>query len=70
MAGKLLVATRKGLFTLNVSDDGSVTIDSEDFIGDRLSLAVFDRRSNRIYAAMALGHFGPKLRCRDLNDSD
>lgn len=70
MAGKLLVATRKGLFTLNVSDDGSVTIDTEDFVGDRLSLAVFDRRSNRIYAAMALGHFGPKLRCRDLNDSD
>lgn len=70
MAGRLLVATRKGLFTLSVNDDGQVAIESEDFIGDRLSLAVADKRSNKIYAAMALGHFGPKLRCRDIDQTE
>lgn len=57
------VATRKGLFEL-VQRDGW-TIESLGFAGEPVSMALFDRRDDTLYAALNLGHFGVKLHRRD-----
>lgn len=61
MGQRLLVATRKGLFfiDLNVSNWGSIT--HNVFLGDPVSMTLCDVRSGYLYAALNLGHFGVKL---------
>ncbi|MCB9899410.1 MAG: exo-alpha-sialidase [Planctomycetes bacterium] len=62
---ELLVATRKGLFTL-VRRDARWTIDRADFIGSPVSLVSSDPRDGTRLAALDHGHFGCKLhRSRD-----
>ncbi|MEM7463737.1 MAG: exo-alpha-sialidase [Pseudomonadota bacterium] len=62
MAGKLLVSTRKGLFT--IEDKSGWQITDTAFLGDNVSLALHDTRNNYQYAALDHGHFGVKLHRR------
>ncbi len=61
MSERILVATRKGLFTVERGSQGRWSVTRRDFLGDHLSLAVADRRSGALYAAFQHGHFGAKL---------
>lgn len=60
MSDAVLVSTRKGLFTLKRSGKTWRVRDSA-FLGDPISIALHDPRDGRFYAALNLGHFGPKL---------
>jgi hypothetical protein len=60
MSDRLLVSTRKGLFTLN-RDAAGWKVSGVDFLGDNVSLALSDRRDSALYAALDHGHFGVKL---------
>lgn len=60
MDDRLLVATRKGLFTFRRSADGWQET-RRDFIGEPLSTVLADPRDETLYAALNLGHFGCKL---------
>src|SRR3954452_24219436 len=65
MAGRLWVATRKGLFTLE-RDRGRWAIGRASFLGDHVSMVLPDGRDGSVYAALDHGHFGVKLhRSRD-----
>ena len=60
MSDKILVSTRKGLFT--VSRNGRPwEITGADFLGDNVTLTLTDSRDGRHYAALDHGHFGVKL---------
>jgi hypothetical protein len=59
MSDRLLVATRKGLFTLQ--RQGSWRIKATAFLGDPVSMVLADTRSGTLYAALNLGHFGVKV---------
>jgi hypothetical protein len=59
-----LIATRKGLFEL-VRANGRWAIGNNHFLGDPVSMTLFDRRDGTSYAALNLGHFGVKLHRRD-----
>jgi hypothetical protein len=61
MSGTLLVATRKGLFVLERAN-GAWSVGRHAFLGDNVTLALADPRDDAWYAALALGHFGVKLR--------
>jgi len=61
MSDRLLVATRKGLFTLERHGNGGWSIGETAFLGDNVTLAVPDRRDGTVYAALDHGHFGVKL---------
>ncbi len=69
MSDQLLVATRKGLFTFSKAQHGW-TVSRTDFLGDNLSMVLTDPRDGAVYAALDLGHFGPKLRRRDAAGGD
>lgn len=56
----MLVATRKGLFTID-RGDGGWAVSNTAFLGDRVSLALCDPRDGAWYAALDHGHFGVKL---------
>lgn len=69
---RLLVSTRKGLFTLVrtegdgnggpvVGHTGAWSITNVDFMGDNVTLTLTDPRSGYCYAALDHGHFGVKL---------
>lgn len=63
MSDQILVATRKGLFTVK-RDGGQGTswgIAGTDFLGDNVSIAFADPRDGTRYAALDHGHFGVKL---------
>lgn len=60
MSGRLLVSTRKGLFTVGRSGAGWAVCGA-DFMGDNVTLTLTDRRDGRCYAALDHGHFGVKL---------
>jgi len=60
MNDTLLVAKRKGLFTVKRLD-GSWQIAQADFLGDNVSLAMADQRDGYYYAALDHGHFGVKM---------
>lgn len=62
MAERLLVATKKGLFTVARGRDAQWSIAKVDFLGDHVGIAMRDPRDGWTYAALALGHFGAKLR--------
>ena len=64
MSNRLLVATRKGLFTLDRDGSNSWSIASTDFAGDNVSMVLADARDGRTYAALDHGHFGVKLHRR------
>jgi hypothetical protein len=66
MTSQLLVATRKGLFTL-ARESGGWRISDVAFLGDPLSMVLHDRRSGVTYAALDHGHFGVKLHAREEN---
>jgi hypothetical protein len=66
MSDRLFVSTRKGLFSM-VRDGTWWTIERVSFVGDAVSLSLFDARDGSLYAALGLGHFGVKMRrSRDL----
>jgi hypothetical protein len=60
---RLLVATRKGLFTIerNGKPPGSWSISGTDFLADNVSIVLPDPRDGTLYAALDHGHFGVKL---------
>ena len=60
MSDKILVSTRKGLFTIS-RKGGKWDITGVDFLGDNVTLTLTDRRDGRHYAALDHGHFGVKL---------
>ena len=60
MADTFYAATRKGLFTFR-SDHTSWTTDAPAFMGEPVSAILKDPRDGTLYAALDLGHFGPKL---------
>lgn len=64
---RLYAATRKGLFTLEPDTDagGTWKVTGEAFIGDPVSMVLHDERDDTLYAALDLGHFGPKLHRSD-----
>src|SRR5258706_13966908 len=61
MADRLLVSTRKGLFSLARRGECDWQIERVSFLGDAVSLALYDPRDGALYAALGLGHFGVKL---------
>lgn len=67
---QLLVATRKGLFTLQPDSSGAWVPVRHDFVGDPVSLVCTDPRDGTRYAALDLGHFGPKLHRMDPGASE
>ncbi|MBL8888939.1 MAG: exo-alpha-sialidase [Planctomycetaceae bacterium] len=60
MDRRILVATRKGLFTVVRESDRWKVADAA-FLGDNLSLVGYDPRTGAIYASIHHGHFGVKL---------
>jgi hypothetical protein len=62
MADRLLLGTRKGLVTLR-RESGTWRVVATDFLGDAVSMVLAHGKT--LYAALALGHFGVKLRRSD-----
>jgi hypothetical protein len=68
MTPTLRISTRKGLFTItkNAADQSpgqppEWLIARTDFLGDNVTLSLFDASSTYLYAALEHGHFGVKL---------
>lgn len=64
MSDRILIATRKGLFTLDREAAGW-RLHGPAFPGDPVSNVLADPRDGTLYAALNLGHFGTKLRRSD-----
>lgn len=64
MGRRLLVGTRKGLFTVERSG-GRWGIAGVAFLGDHVPMALVDPRDGAILAALEHGHFGTKLQRSD-----
>ncbi len=62
MRDRLLVGTRKGLFVFVRGDDLKWEQRSASFVGDPVTMVLSDPRDGTLYAALDLGHYGPKLR--------
>jgi hypothetical protein len=60
MSDRILVSTRKGLFTADRSN-GDWKVVNGSFVGDNVTLALVDHRDGAWYAALDHGHFGVKL---------
>jgi len=58
---QMLVATRKGLFSLTPGRDGDWSVDRVSFLGDHCPMMLADARDGSIYATLSHGHFGSKL---------
>lgn len=61
MDDRLLVATRKGLFTYLRGAGGGWSEARQDFLGEPVSMVLADPRDDTLYAALDHGHFGCKL---------
>jgi hypothetical protein len=61
MSDRLLVSTRKGLFTLDRGASGW-KISNTSFLAENVTLTHVDPRNGGWYAALSLGHFGVKLK--------
>lgn len=61
MKKKILVSTRKGLFSFEQNGEKGWAIQTTDFLGDPVTLTLFDPRTGYYYAALNHGHFGVKL---------
>lgn len=59
MSERLLVGTRKGLFIFERRDAWRIVATA--FMGDPVSMVLHDPRSDALYVALNLGHFGVKL---------
>ncbi|MCO5396954.1 WD40/YVTN/BNR-like repeat-containing protein [Ralstonia soli] len=70
MNDRLLVATRKGLFTLQPDATGRWTLGKPEFVGEPVSMVLPDPRDGSLYAALNLGHFGVKLHRRRAGMAD
>jgi photosystem II stability/assembly factor-like uncharacterized protein len=69
MMDRVFVSTRKGLFSV-LRGAGGWKIDGVSFLGDSVSLALYDARDGALYAGLGLGHYGVKLRrSRDLGQT-
>jgi hypothetical protein len=66
MSDSILISTRKGLFTAS-RGNGGWKIASENFLGDNVTLTLYDRRDGATYAALNHGHFGVKLHRKGRN---
>ncbi len=67
---RVVVSTRKGLFTIDRSPSGEWRIANVSFVGDPVTLSLVDPRDGAWYAALEHGHFGVKLhRSRDEGQS-
>jgi len=64
----IYAATRKGLFTWERTN-GGWRVASHDFAGDPVTLVLRDPRDGTLYAALDLGHFGPKLHAKRPGES-
>lgn len=62
MTDRLLVGTRKGLFTVRRGPGAAWKIARVDFLADPVTMVLADRRDRTLYAALNLGHFGVKMR--------
>ncbi len=58
---RLLVATRKGLFTVEDGAAGRWFIARSAFLGDNVSMVLADPRDGTVYAGLDHGHFGAKM---------
>ncbi|MFO0870453.1 MAG: hypothetical protein U0935_16115 [Pirellulales bacterium] len=68
MSARILVATRKGLFTIERTGRPGVPweITRTAFLAEHVIMTLPDRRDGTLYAALSLGHFGAKVhRSRD-----
>ncbi|MYN46378.1 exo-alpha-sialidase [Pseudoduganella sp. FT93W] len=63
MSDRAYLATRKGLFELHRTAE-AWHLGERHFLGDPVSMLLADRRDGTLYAALHLGHFGPKLHRR------
>lgn len=61
MSNRLLVSTRKGLFTVDRGSAGWA-VRGVSFLAENVTLARADPRTGGWYAALNLGHFGVKLK--------
>ncbi|NQD38088.1 exo-alpha-sialidase [Permianibacter sp. IMCC34836] len=61
MSAKIHVATRKGLLTVSRGARGW-QIERADLLAEPVTASLYDARDGSLYAALRLGHFGPKLR--------
>ena len=64
MSDRILVATRKGLFTL-ACEEGEWAIVAREFLGVAVTAALHDPRDGTLYAVLRHGHFGSKLHRSD-----
>lgn len=64
MSERALLCTRKGLFELR-RQGGQWEVGERHFLGEPVSMALYDARDGSLYAALNLGHFGVKLHRRD-----
>ncbi|UCF67429.1 MAG: exo-alpha-sialidase, partial [Acidobacteriota bacterium] len=66
MSERLLIGTRKGLFTAERDGSASWHIRAAAFLGDPVTIVLPLADGKTVYAALRLGHFGVKLhRSRD-----
>ncbi|MCH7591946.1 MAG: exo-alpha-sialidase [Planctomycetes bacterium] len=63
MSDRILVSTRKGLFTIERTGHGATpwSVTRACFEGDNVTLVYPDHRDGHVYAALDHGHFGIKL---------
>jgi hypothetical protein len=61
LSDRLLVGTRKGLFTIT-RRNGRWVVPEPGFLGDPVTAVLPDPRDGTLYAALNLGHFGVKMR--------
>jgi len=61
MSDTVLVATRKGLFTVSRNTNGSWGVSDRAFLGDHVSMVLPSHNDGPMYAALSHGHFGAKL---------
>jgi len=69
MADRVFVSSRKGLFSV-VRQPQGWAVERVSFLGDSVSLSLYDARDGALYAGLGLGHYGVKLRrSRDLGQT-
>ncbi len=61
MSERIFISTRKGLFKAERKTQGSWSVLDTSFLGSPVTQTLFDARDSTLYAALNLGHFGPKL---------
>jgi hypothetical protein len=62
VSDRLLVSTRKGLFDFRRTQANRWDLRGVSFLGDAVSLSLYDARTGVTYAGLGLGHYGVKLR--------